>query len=65
MADGRTTFIDFRERAPGEASRDMYLDCERQRDRDSMEGWRSSGVPGTVRGFELAHRNTAARNGPM
>src|SRR6266540_295441 len=25
-ADGRTNFIDFRERAPGKASRDMYLD---------------------------------------
>src|SRR6267154_6913966 len=27
LADGRTTFIDFRERAPGAASRDMYLDA--------------------------------------
>src|SRR5438105_14147443 len=26
FADGRTTFLDFRERAPGAASRDMYLD---------------------------------------
>src|SRR3954451_15646480 len=25
LADGRTTFIDFRERAPKAASRDMYL----------------------------------------
>src|ERR1700761_9057395 len=27
LADGRTTFIDFRERAPESASRDMYLDA--------------------------------------
>src|SRR5690348_430484 len=27
LADGRTTFIDFRERAPGAASRNMYLDA--------------------------------------
>src|ERR1700761_3728785 len=27
LADGRTTFIDFRERAPEAASRDMYLDA--------------------------------------
>ena len=27
MADGRTTFIDFRERAPEKASRNMYLDA--------------------------------------
>ena len=54
LADGRTTFIDFRERAPGSASRDMYLDADGKPTRDSIEGWRSSGVPGSVRGFELA-----------
>ena len=54
LADGRTTFIDFRERAPGKASRDMYLDANGKPTRDSIEGWRSSGVPGSVRGFELA-----------
>jgi gamma-glutamyltranspeptidase/glutathione hydrolase len=54
MADGRATFIDFRERAPEKASRNMYLDAKGDLTRDSIEGWRSSGVPGTVRGFELA-----------
>ena len=54
MADGRTTFIDFRERAPEKASRNMYLDAKGELTRDSIEGWRSSGVPGTVRGFEIA-----------
>jgi gamma-glutamyltranspeptidase/glutathione hydrolase len=54
LADGRATFIDFRERAPEKASRDMYLDAKGELTRDSIEGWRSSGVPGTVRGFELA-----------
>ncbi|HMF96255.1 MAG TPA: gamma-glutamyltransferase [Vicinamibacterales bacterium] len=54
FADGRTTFIDFRERAPEQASRDMYLDAKGNLTRDSIEGWRSSGVPGTVRGFEMA-----------
>lgn len=56
FADGRSTFIDFRERAPGKASRGMYLDANGNPTRDSIEGWRSSGVPGTVAGFELAHR---------
>jgi len=28
MADGRTTFIDFRERAPEKSSRNMYLDAK-------------------------------------
>src|SRR5829696_3535262 len=54
MADGRTTFIDFRERAPEKASRNMYLDAKGELTKDSVEGWRSSGVPGTVRGFEIA-----------
>jgi gamma-glutamyltranspeptidase / glutathione hydrolase len=56
FADGRSTFIDFRERAPGKASRDMYLDAQGNPTRDSIEGWRSAGVPGTVRGFEMAQR---------
>ena len=55
MADGRTTFIDFRERAPGKASHDMYLDKEGKVTHDSLEGWRAPGVPGTVRGLALAH----------
>jgi gamma-glutamyltranspeptidase/glutathione hydrolase len=54
LADGRTTFIDFRERAPGKSTRDMYLDAKGEPTKDSIEGWRSSGVPGTVRGFEIA-----------
>lgn len=56
LADGRTTFIDFREKAPGKASRDMYLDASGKPTEDSAVGWRSAGVPGTVRGFELAHK---------
>ena len=66
MADGRATFIDFRERAPGKSTRDMYLDAQGNLTRDSIEGWRSAGVPGSVRGFELANtkygRRTWAEN---
>src|SRR5262245_53871323 len=54
FADGRSTFIDFREMAPARASRNMYLDAKGELTRDSVEGWRSSGVPGTVRGFQMA-----------
>jgi gamma-glutamyltranspeptidase/glutathione hydrolase len=54
FADGRSTFIDFRERAPEKATRDMYLDAQGHPTRDSVDGWRSAGVPGSVRGFELA-----------
>ncbi len=58
MADGRSTFIDFRERAPEHASHDMYLDAKGNLTRDSVEGWRASGVPGTVRGFGWRMKNT-------
>lgn len=56
MADGRASFIDFREKAPGRASHDMYLDANHNPTNESVVGWRSAGVPGTVRGFELAHK---------
>src|SRR5215472_18499751 len=54
MADGRTTFIDFRERAPRKATHDMYLDASGNASKDSVLGWRAVGVPGSVRGLELA-----------
>jgi gamma-glutamyltranspeptidase/glutathione hydrolase len=54
LADGRSTFIDFRERAPGAASRNMYLDASGKATQDSLIGYRASGVPGSVRGFEYA-----------
>jgi gamma-glutamyltranspeptidase/glutathione hydrolase len=56
FADGRTTFIDFRERAPGRASRDMYIGPDGKVTADSVTGYRASGVPGTVRGLEFAHK---------
>ncbi|HUS06430.1 MAG TPA: gamma-glutamyltransferase, partial [Bryobacteraceae bacterium] len=56
MADGHSTFFDFRERAPGQASRNMYLDSAGKVTNDSQAGWRASGVPGTVRGLEVAHQ---------
>jgi gamma-glutamyltranspeptidase/glutathione hydrolase len=54
MANGQTSFIDFRERAPGKATRDMYLDASGAPSKDSLLGWRAAGVPGTVRGLEMA-----------
>lgn len=34
----------------------MYLDSSGKPTEDSSVGWRSVGVPGTVRGLELAHQ---------
>jgi gamma-glutamyltranspeptidase/glutathione hydrolase len=56
LADGRTAFFDFREEAPLAATRNMYLGPNGKPTRDSIEGWRSAGVPGTVAGFEAAHK---------
>lgn len=59
--DGSAAFFDFREMAPAAASRDMYLDEEGNATRESRVGWRAAGVPGTVRGLELAHRKFGSK----
>jgi gamma-glutamyltranspeptidase / glutathione hydrolase len=57
FADGRATTIDYREMAPAKATRDMFLDqtgavvTER-----SLVGPLAAGVPGSVAGLCLAHR---------
>jgi gamma-glutamyltranspeptidase / glutathione hydrolase len=56
LADGRMTFLDFRERAPRAASRNMYVDASGKVTEDSLIGYRASGVPGTVRGLEYASK---------
>lgn len=61
FADGRSTFIDFREMAPTSASRNMYIGPDGKATRDSVVGWRAAGVPGTVRGLELAHKKYGRR----
>ncbi|HTC33733.1 MAG TPA: gamma-glutamyltransferase [Bryobacteraceae bacterium] len=61
FADGRATFIDFREKAPLAATRNMYLDSKGNVTKDSLVGWRAAGVPGTVRGLELAHKKYGHR----
>jgi gamma-glutamyltranspeptidase/glutathione hydrolase len=54
--DGATDVIDYREKAPSGASRDMYLDSSKNvRDGVSTETHLSSGVPGTVDGMIYAH----------
>jgi gamma-glutamyltranspeptidase / glutathione hydrolase len=64
LADGRSTFIDFRESAPAGATHDMYLDSTGNLTRDSLFGWRAAGVPGTVRGLELASQKYGRKTWP-
>jgi gamma-glutamyltranspeptidase/glutathione hydrolase len=57
LKDGRTTAIDYREMAPAAATHDIYLDKNGnviKGEGGSLEGYRAAGVPGTVRGMELA-----------
>ncbi|HTV45461.1 MAG TPA: gamma-glutamyltransferase [Stellaceae bacterium] len=55
LADGRESFIDFRETAPAAARADMYLDAAGQPIAAlSRHGWRAIGVPGTVLGLDRA-----------
>jgi gamma-glutamyltranspeptidase/glutathione hydrolase len=55
LAGGKTTFFDYREMAPGKATRDMYIKPDGTLDeKASTIGYRSVAVPGTVAGLALA-----------
>ena len=59
LADGRDLAIDYRETAPAAASRDMYVGPDGKIIKgpgSSTEGWKASGVPGSVAGFALAQQ---------
>src|SRR5881394_3048753 len=55
LANGKTTFFDYREVAPGRATREMYIGADGKLDPEaSTIGYKSVAVPGTVAGLELA-----------
>jgi gamma-glutamyltranspeptidase / glutathione hydrolase len=55
LADGRETFLDFRETAPLAASKDMFLDAAgAEVPRRSLDGYLAVAVPGTVLGLDTA-----------
>ncbi|MBX3292737.1 MAG: gamma-glutamyltransferase [Acidobacteria bacterium] len=57
--DGRSTAIDYRERAPKAATERMFLNDNGDPIRgegSSTVGYRASGVPGTLAGFDMAFR---------
>ncbi|CAN5259432.1 gamma-glutamyltransferase [soil metagenome] len=55
LADGRKTFLDFREKAPLAATANMYLDASGNVIKGaSTTGHLAVGVPGTVSGMEVA-----------
>ncbi|MGB7070180.1 MAG: gamma-glutamyltransferase, partial [Pyrinomonadaceae bacterium] len=56
---GETVTIDYREMAPAAANRDIYLDKDGELikgEGSSVIGYRASGVPGTLAGFDLAFK---------
>ena len=57
MADGQTHFLDYREKAPAAATRDMYLDAQGNVIEGASEyGYKAIGVPGSVAGMVYAER---------
>ncbi|VEL95549.1 gamma-glutamyltranspeptidase/glutathione hydrolase [Alteromonas sp. 76-1] len=55
--EGNTDFLDYREMAPSEAHRDMYLNDEGDvKPYESLFGAKASGIPGTVAGMWAAHQ---------
>jgi gamma-glutamyltranspeptidase / glutathione hydrolase len=58
LHDGATHFFDYREKAPGAASADMYQDTRGNVIPNlSRIGYKSSGVPGSVKGLVYAEQH--------
>jgi gamma-glutamyltranspeptidase/glutathione hydrolase len=57
-ANGELHFLDFREKAPKAASRDMYLDAQGNLiPKASLIGYKAIGVPGSVAGLVYAEQH--------
>ncbi|PYX72988.1 MAG: gamma-glutamyltransferase, partial [Acidobacteria bacterium] len=57
MADGKAHFLDYREKAPAAATRDMYLDAQGNVIEGASEyGYKAIGVPGSVAGMVTAEK---------
>ncbi|HTT13180.1 MAG TPA: gamma-glutamyltransferase [Burkholderiaceae bacterium] len=63
LADGRRTFLDFREKAPLAATANMYLDANGNVIKNlSLKGHLAVGVPGSVAGLEYAREKYGTRS---
>jgi gamma-glutamyltranspeptidase / glutathione hydrolase len=57
LADGKTHFVDYREKAPATATANMYLDAKGNVIEDaSTIGYKAIGVPGSVAGMVYAEK---------
>jgi gamma-glutamyltranspeptidase/glutathione hydrolase len=56
-ASGEAVAFDYRETAPLTSTKTMYLDAQGKVEQKLTEtGYKAPGIPGTVRGLELAHK---------
>ncbi len=57
LKNGKNITLDYREKAPGKATRDMYLDASgNPQMKLSQDGHLAAGVPGTIAGLFAAHK---------
>ena len=62
QANGKDVFVNFREKAPAAATRDMYLDPQGNVIPNlSLVGYKAVGVPGSVLGLDVALRKYGTR----
>lgn len=64
LADGSSVALDFREKAPIAATRDMFLDAQGNLTSQSLIGHLASGVPGAVAGLYAAHQRLGSKPWP-
>jgi gamma-glutamyltranspeptidase / glutathione hydrolase len=65
LQDGRKAFIDFRETAPGAATKTMFQDAQGNVSPErSRRGYLAAGIPGTVAGLEMARTQYGTRSRP-
>jgi gamma-glutamyltranspeptidase/glutathione hydrolase len=57
-----TRALDFRETAPASAARDMFVDASGKPNGGSREGYKASGVPGSVAGLWELHHALGSKN---
>jgi gamma-glutamyltranspeptidase/glutathione hydrolase len=63
---GEVTSFDYREKAPLKSTRTMYLGKDGNIDRSlTAAGYLAPGVPGTLRGLEMAHKRFGKLPGRM
>src|ERR1700690_562470 len=57
LSDGKTHFIDYREKAPAAATANIYLDAQGNViENASLVGYKAIGVPGSVAGMIFAEK---------